>query len=104
MLLVLVLVLSELVSLDPLGSPSLMIPTEPPVIAAEVPAGVQPHYPCEPAPFGNSGSILIKGRAVERSRLESSETLRSSPLDSARARGYRAGLPRNAIPAASPRA
>ena len=88
----------DVLDLDGSNFPLVPAPLERTVIVAEVRSDMQfVHSLDEVGPLGNLPDFFVD-RASEYSWLQHVEFPRLSPFASARAHGYRAGLPRGSIP------
>ncbi|HEY1267454.1 MAG TPA: hypothetical protein VGH16_09375 [Candidatus Binatia bacterium] len=87
----------DVLDLDGSNLSSVLNPTEHAVISAETPAAVEAPHRLARANFWDVALIAPDLPAIW-TRPSSLDKLPLSPLISARARGYRVGLPRDAIP------
>jgi len=101
-LLVFFYIFFDVLDLDGSTFPSLPTPVERAVVVAEVSSETQLRDAPEPAePWGNS-SLLFADSSGNHDSLRQTEALKFSPLESARAHGYRVGLARDSLPDSSP--
>lgn len=96
-LLVISYILFDVLDLDGSDFPSPLPPVKRSTVVAEVPKNMEHSYLPGPARFCGDASILIATGSGESGALQRANMFRSSPLDSARARGYRVALPRASI-------
>jgi hypothetical protein len=97
MVFVLAYVFFDVLDLDGSNLSSVLNPTERAVISAETPAEIEsPHRPAR-ADFSDA-ALIAPGLTPLWARPQSLDKIPLAPLISARARGYRVGLPRDAIP------
>ncbi|HEY2986948.1 MAG TPA: hypothetical protein VGL11_04430 [Candidatus Binatia bacterium] len=96
MLLVLCYIFFDGLDLDESYLLALEAPEETSLIAAEVTPDLELAGPSDPAQLWEN-TALYEDRSRECIRLQKCAAPRSSPLDLARSRGYRVGLPRDSI-------
>jgi hypothetical protein len=89
-------VLFEVLDLDGSKLPPLPTAIERSVIASETPAEMETAHRLDRADLWNDAAVVLDCSALW-TQMQSTHASRSSPLDSARAHGYRVGLPRDSI-------
>jgi hypothetical protein len=89
-------VLFEVLDLDGSKLPPLPTAVERSVIASETPAEMETAHRLDRADLWNDPTVVLDRSALWM-QMQSAHASRSSPLDSARAHGYRVGLPRDSI-------
>ena len=90
-------VVFDILDLDGSSRPAILIPAEWQVISAEIPADLNPADRPGRADFWNDAGLFPDSTSLGAPHHKG-EDPPSSPLDSARAHGYRTGLPRDSIP------
>ncbi|HEX9443315.1 MAG TPA: hypothetical protein VGA73_04305 [Candidatus Binatia bacterium] len=86
----------DILDLDGSDLPTILAPAEWDVISAEMPADLDQAERLDRADLWND-TLLFPDLSAGRARFHDAARPPSSPLDSARAHGYRTGLPRDAI-------